>query len=168
LKVLVALGAEIAGPTEKPSERRRRWQDGEAGVDDMSGIAPVATGGPGVYPIHAASGVGFGKDFAAISHRHVPDGWLAAVKYLVEEQGADVNARDYEGFTPLHHAASRGDVELIRYLVDHGADVTALSRKGQTTADMANGPVQRVQPFPEAVELLMSLGSKNSNKCLSC
>jgi hypothetical protein len=44
----------------------------------------------------------------------------------------------------------------------------ALSRKGQTTADMANGPVQRVQPFPEAVELLMSLGSKTSNKCLSC
>jgi ankyrin repeat protein len=168
MKLLVAHGADPGIPTEKPAERRRRRQDGESGDEDKSGLPPVPIGGPGVYPIHAASGVGYGKDFAANSHRHVPDGWLAAVRYLVEERGADVNARDYEGFTPLHHAASRGDVELIRYLVDHGADVMALSRKGQTTADMANGPVQRVQPFPEAVELLMSLGSKNSNKCLSC
>ena len=28
---------------------------------------------------------------------------------------------------------------------------------------MANGPVQRVQPFPKTVALLMSLGAKNNN-----
>ena len=100
-------------------------------------------------PIHAASGVGYGLGFAGNTHRHVPDGWLPAVKFLVEELGADVNARDHNGYTPLHHAASRGDNELIRYLVSKGADVKAVSRSGQTTVDMANGPVQRVQPFPE-------------------
>jgi ankyrin repeat protein len=98
----------------------------------------------------------------------VPDGWLPAVRYLVEELGADVNARDHEGFTPVHHAAARGDVELIEYLVEKGADVTLIARRGQTTADMANGPVQRVQPFPEAIALLESLGSANNNNCLSC
>jgi ankyrin repeat protein len=93
---------------------------------------------------------------------------LAAVKYLVEELGADVNARDFNGYTPLHHAAARGDNELIQYLVSKGADVTAVSRKGQTTADMANGPVQRIPPFLETVALLEKLGSKNSHKCKSC
>jgi ankyrin repeat protein len=93
---------------------------------------------------------------------------LPAVKFLVEELGADVNARDHNGYTPLHHAAARGDTELIRYLVAKGADVRAVSRSGQTTVDLANGPVQRVQPFPEAVALLESLGATNNHRCVSC
>ncbi len=166
MELLVANGADPDIPTRKPAERRRRrstYSD-----EDPSGLEPIPVGGPGIYPIHAASGVGYGKNFAANSHRHVPDGWLPAVQYLVEELGADVNARDHEGYSPVHHAASRGDNELIHYLVEHGADVTLLARNGQTTADMANGPVQRVQPFPETVALLESLGSKNNDKCLSC
>ena len=90
------------------------------------------------------------------------------VKYLVEELGADVNARDNDGYTPLHHAAARGDNEMIMYLISKGADVTAVARSGQTTADMANGPVQRVSPFPVTVALLEKLGSKNSHKCVTC
>ena len=46
--------------------------------------------------------------------------------------------------------------------------MTAVNREGQTTADMANGPVQRVQPFPEVVALLTSLGAVNNDKCVSC
>ena len=100
-------------------------------------------------PIHAASGVGYGLGFAGNTHRHVPDGWVPAVKFLVEELGFDVNARDHNGYTPLHHAAARGDDDLILYLVSKGADVKAVARSGQTTVDMANGPVQRIQPYPE-------------------
>jgi ankyrin repeat protein len=169
MKLLVAHGADPDVPTMKVAERRRRDDGGRSKDEgDPSGLPPVPVGGPGVYPIHAASGVGYGKDFAANSHRHTPDGWVPAVRYLVEELGADVNQRDHEGYNAIHHAASRGDVELIEYLVEMGGDVTAVSRKGQTTADMANGPVQRVQPFPEAVELLESLGSENNHNCLSC
>ena len=102
------------------------------------------------------------------AHRHAPNGWLPSVRYLVEELGADVNARDYNGFSPLHNAAARGDRELIEYLVGRGADVTVLTRKGETTADMANGPVQRVTVFPEIVALLERLGSKNNDNCVSC
>ena len=57
-----------------------------------------------------------------------------------------MNARDNNGYTPLHHAAARGDNEMIKYLVSKGADVKAVSRRGQTTVDMANGPDERVQP----------------------
>jgi ankyrin repeat protein len=135
---------------------------------DPSGLPPVKEGGPGIYPIHAATGHGYGVGFAANSHRYVPDGWLAAVKYLVEEHGADVNERDHDASTPLHNAASRGDNELIHYLVEQGADVKAINRRGQSTADMANGPVQRTQPYTDTVELLESLGSINNDNCVSC
>ena len=55
---------------------------------------------------------------------------------------------DDDGNTALHHAASRGDNEMIQYLVSVGADVTKVNRAGLTTVDMANGPVQRTQPYP--------------------
>ena len=141
---------------------------GEEEDEDFSGIPPVPVGGSHIFPIHAASGVGYGQSFAGNAHRHVPDNWLAAVRFLVEECGADVNVRDANAYTALHHAASRGDNELVLFLVDHGADVTVMSRKGQTTADMANGPIQRLQPFPATIVLLEELGSKNNHKCLSC
>ena len=134
-------------------------------------MPPVPVGGPGVSPIHAATGVGYGYRHAANIHRHVVDGWLAAVKYLVEELGADVNARDHEGYNAIHHAATRGDNEVIRFLVEHGADVMAVSRFGQTTVDMANSPNQqagggnRLPPFKETIALLEGLGASNNHNC---
>ncbi len=165
MRLLVAYGADPGMPTQKPPQRFRRDRDVNA---DPSGLPPVPVGGPGIYAIHAASGVGYGQGYAGNAHRHAPDGWLPAVRYLVEELAADVNARDLNGYSALHHAAARGDNELIEYLVEQGADVAAVSRRGQTTADMANGPVQRIQPFPETVELLEKLGSKNNHRCVSC
>ena len=175
MRLLVEHGADPHLPTLTASRGGRgggrgRGGGGAAAGDngDPSGLPPVPPGGPGVYPIHAASGVEYGEGFAGNSHRHAPDGWLPAVTYLIEELGADVNARDSDGYNAVHHAAARGDNEMILYLVEKGADVKAVSRRGQTTADMANGPVQRVSPFPETVAVLVKLGAKNNNRCVSC
>ena len=168
MKLLVTYGADPTIPTIKPAGRPRTGDGDRLNVQDISGLPPVPVGGPAVTPLQAAAGVGYGEGFAANSHRYAPSGLLAAVRYLVEEAGADVNAADHEGNTALHHAAARGDVEMIKYLVSKGADVTRVNREGQTTADMANGPVQRTQPFPDALKLLESLGSKNNHKCVSC
>jgi ankyrin repeat protein len=169
MKLLVARGADPNIPTMRPAGRPRT---GDAGgretIEDVSGQPPVPIGGPGVPPLQAASGVGYGEGYAANSHRMAPSGWLPAIRYLVEELGADVNGRDHEGNTAMHHAAARGDNEVIRYLVSKGADVKAVNRAGETTVDMANGPVQRTQPFPETITLLESLGAKNNHRCKSC
>lgn len=166
MRLLVAYGADPSIPTRKAREYRARY--GEEEVKDLSGLPPIPVGGPGVYPIHAASGVGYGEGYAANAHRHVPNGWLPAMKYLVEELGADVNARDHNGFNAVHHAAARGDTEMVLFLVRQGTDVTALSRRGQTTADMANSPYQRVPPYPETRGLLEALGSRNNHNCQAC
>ena len=148
MKLLVSYGADPNIPTMKPAGRPFTGE-GIRQVQDMSGVPPIPYGGPAVLPLHAASGVGYGEGFAANSHRYAPTGFLPAIKYLVEELGADVNAVDHEGNTPVHLAASRGDNESILFLVSKGADVTRVNREGNTTVDMANGPVQRTQPYPE-------------------
>jgi ankyrin repeat protein len=168
MKLLVARGADPNIPTTKPAGRPRVGDAGVRAGGDVSGLPALPVGGPGVTPLQAAAGVGYGEGFAANSHRYAPSGMLAAVKYLVEDLGVDVNAADHEGNTALHQAAARGDVAMIEYLVSKGADVTRVNREGQTTADMANGPVQRTQPYPEALKLLETLGSKNNHKCVSC
>ncbi len=170
MKLLMRYGADPTIPTVKPSGRLPGDDapEDDASGKDPSGLPPIPAGGPGVYPLQAASGVGYGEGFAANSHRHAPDGWLPAVKYLIEELKVDVNQRDHNGYNAIHHAAARGDTVLIAYLMRQGGDIQAISRRGQTTVDMANGPVQRVPPFLEAVAFLERLGAKNSHKCKSC
>ena len=191
MRLLAAHGADPSIPTEAPAPRRARRGTMAENADDSppaatpsgpglwsatdpttvgpdpSGLPKVKEGGPGVFPVHAAAGVGYGEGFAGNAHRHAPNAWVDAVQYLIE-LGVDVNQRDHNGYTAIHHAAARGDNEMIGYLVAEGGDVTAVSRRGQTTADMANGPVQRVSPFPETVALLESLGSKNNHNCVTC
>ena len=169
MKLLVTRGADPHMPTTKPAGRPTRGDAGQVVViEDRSGLPPVPVGGPGVSPLQAAAGVGYGEGFAGNAHRFAPSGMLAAVKYLVEELGAEVNAIDHDGNSALHHAAARGDVEMILYLVSKGADPTLVNREGNSTADMANGPVQRTQPYPEARDLLVKLGAVNHGKCVSC
>jgi uncharacterized protein len=180
MRLLVKYGADPNIPTMAPPVPIRRGGNapppGAGGPVAPSAAEnqakynapPIPPGGPGAFPIHAAAGVEYGEGFAGNAHRHAPDGWMPSIKYLVEELGADVNARDNDGYTPLHHAAARGDNDMIMYLVSKGADVTAVARSGQTTADMANSPVQRLSPIPATVALLEKLGSKNSHKCVVC
>ncbi len=166
MKLLVARGADASIPTTKLFARRGP-EDPVAGAD-KSGLPVLPVGGPGATPLHAAAGPGYSMGFAGNSHHYAPGGMLPAVKYLVEELGADVNAVDQDGNTAVHNAAARGDTEMVRYLASKGADVKKINRAGQTTIDVANGPVQRTQPYPETIKLLETLGAVNNHKCVSC
>jgi ankyrin repeat protein len=168
MKLLIAHGADPTVATIKLAGRARgEFGAAEANLD-KSGLPAVPVGGPGIPALLAASGEAYGSSFTSNEHRYAPAGMLAAVKYLVEDLHADVNARDADGNTALHNAAARGDNAMILYLVSRGADVRAINRKGQSVADMANGPYQRTQPFPETIALLQKMGAKILNKCVSC
>ena len=166
MKLLVSYGADPFIPTTKLFSRRGP-EDPAAGAD-KSGLPVLPIGGPGASPLLAAAGPGYSTGFAGNSHHHSPSGMLPAVKYLVEELGFDVNVVDQEGNTVVHNAAARGDTEMVRYLASKGADVKRYNRAGQTTIDVANGPVQRTQPYPDTIKLLESLGAVNNHKCVTC
>jgi len=60
--------------------------------------------------------------YAAYTH-------LDQVKFLVE-RGADINATDGYGHTPLMIAAGYGRLKTVKYLIDHGADMHLKNPKG--------------------------------------
>lgn len=142
-----------------------------------AGANPTIPSASGASPLLVAAGFGFEPQVTNFK----PEARLAAVKYLIEEVGLDVNGRDNQGYTPLHGAALTDDRELITYLVAMGGDVKARATnifggenqadkeagggKGDTVADMANGPRAHNMQFLETVQYLEALGSINSNNC---
>jgi ankyrin repeat protein len=52
-------------------------------------------------------------------------------------RGTDLESRDSEGSTALHHAARTGNVAAMRLLVESGADINALGAEGRTAFHFA-------------------------------
>src|SRR5262249_59547199 len=121
-------GVEPAGATPF-------WRAAQVGdVDAMKllvahGADPNIATNEGVTPLLVAAGDGYHGNDAVT----VPYGRMPAVKYLVEECHADVNATDKKAgestvtthtnsraYTPMHSSSARGDNEMILYLVSHG------------------------------------------------
>jgi len=113
-------------------------------------------------------------------------GHVAVAEYFLE-RGADVNAVDSDGWTPLYWAASQGDTEVAQLLLEAGTDVNAADHDAQTPLHLATwqGHTEMVQlllergadvnasnddgwtplhsaasqPYPEVLELLLAAGA---------
>ena len=66
---------------------------------------------------------------------------------LLVAQGADINAFNDTGLTPLHMIAERGDEEVVRFLVEKGADLDIRDKQGRTPLDVAlRAPAAKSKP----------------------
>jgi len=60
------------------------------------------------------------------------------------ERGADPNAKDDDGWTPLHYATYRGHTHIVELLIEMGADPNIRNKDGKTPADIAPKKVRKV------------------------
>jgi ankyrin repeat protein len=121
----------------------------------------IATTG-GDTPLMAVAGVGWAAYWTA----NAPYSRLEGATFCLDH-GSSIDAKDSKGYTALHGAAFRGDNDLVKYLVAHGADAKARSTQGDSTADVANGLFEHAIPHPDTVALLEQYGSTNAHDCRS-
>jgi len=82
----------------------------------------------------------------------------SVAEFLVEN-GADINAKDRNGRTPLLIAIEANDLDTIKMLINKGANVNARNHGGLTLLDIAGK-----KGYTEIVELLKKHGVKQTQK----
>jgi ankyrin repeat protein len=91
-------------------------------------------------------------------------GSKSVVIYL-SDNGADVNARDEHGATPLMIAAGMGRMEMVKFLLDKGADVNARDKTGVTALGWAYAPPAEadvpLKTRREIVQVLKQFGARS-------
>ena len=178
-------GERIAFATDNRTET--------AGFTGLNTRDPISTswfrrwsGGPGPWlpfannPTSASSGMEFDLDFYDFGRSRVfPGGHI-----VVPGRRTPSVATNYSASPPYWLWEPDGPISLVDFRISPGGSPEeyrppagwpsgnlteySVNRRGQTTVDMANGPVQRTQPSPETIKLLEGLGAKNNHKCLSC
>jgi ankyrin repeat protein len=124
-----------------------------------AGADLTLTTNDGTTPLMAAAGLG---RFTFIpgktrGNRSIP---AEEVVTTLLAAGADINAVNEADFTALHGAAFRGLNEVIKILVDRGADKNARDFRGRTAYRMAEGSKQsfQFQAYPETAAYMKELG----------
>jgi uncharacterized protein len=126
------------------------------------GADPTINTEENITPLMAAAGIAWASNQDRASESQV----LEAVKLMVDDLGADVNAISDLGETAMHAAAYRGANSVVQYLFDHGADLDGVAKDGRTPLIIADG-VEYGNSFaaqPQTAALLRKLGAKE-RKC---
>jgi ankyrin repeat protein len=181
IKSLLAHGADVNGrntdmePRWSGARYRRRlvgataflFAAKSADVEVMRlllahGADPKINTGANITPLMAAAGIAWASNQDRASEAQV----LEAVKLLLEDVGADVNAVNDVGETAMHAAAYRGANSVVQYLYDKGAKLDVVALDGRTPLIVAEG-VEYGNSFasqPQTAALLRKLGAKEM-KC---
>jgi ankyrin repeat protein len=114
----------------------------------------------GTTPLMVAAGLGRATFQPGLQRGRRSVGAEEAVTVLLDA-GADINAINEADFTALHGAAFRGLNEVIKILVDRGAQIDARDYRGRTPYRLAEGSKQsfQFQAYPETAAYIKSLGA---------
>ena len=83
-------------------------------------------------------------------------GNLDVLQKEVKNNKAAVKAKDENGWTPLHEGARAGHIDVVKYLVENGADLNDITGTGGTALYLAK---KQLEPDNPVISYLESLGA---------
>ena len=89
-----------------------------------------------------------------------------AAKALIDA-GVDVNKAGDRCYTPLHVACMQGDAQMVKLLVDQGADLFALSEGDAPFAKLGKNP-WKDDCKSENIKLYIQIKGENLPICQQC
>ncbi|XP_021366814.1 protein phosphatase 1 regulatory subunit 12A-like isoform X14 [Mizuhopecten yessoensis] len=92
------------------------------------------------------------KTGATALHVACAKGYMKVISVLMQA-GSDINAKDCDGWTPLHAAAHWGQEEACKVLAEHMCDMETKNNAGQSAFDVADS---------EIIKLLEELKTKQA------
>ena len=76
-------------------------------------------------------------------HNLAETGNTRGLRILLAKRKAAVKFRDDKGWTALHHAAHNSKMKIAEILLEHGADINALTPDKFSPMDLADGPQRK-------------------------
>ncbi|HUU20210.1 MAG TPA: ankyrin repeat domain-containing protein [Sedimentisphaerales bacterium] len=96
-------------------------------------------------------------------HKAAYEGDLKKVKEIIDRDPNQINVQESEGFTPLHLASSKGHIEIVEFLLNHGADIELEIFNGETPLMLAAQYARHGQQY-ETIKTLLEHGAKVNHK----
>ena len=72
------------------------------------------------------------NDGSSLLHKAAWGNLPELAKLLLNEYGMDIDIKDHAGRTALHVAAYQGNTRILKYLLEHAANVNAVDNEGKT------------------------------------
>ena len=72
------------------------------------------------------------NDGSSLLHKAAWGNLPELAKLLLNEYGMDIDIKDHAGRTALHVAAYQGNTRILKYLLEHAANVNAVDNEGRT------------------------------------
>jgi ankyrin repeat protein len=101
------------------------------------GADPKLATRSGINSVMAAAGLGTKEEDT--TGRHKTEAEAIQVIELCLKAGADVNAVDSRGESALYGAAYKGSDQIVKFLAEHGANLSQKDKQGKTALDAAIG-----------------------------
>ncbi len=87
---------------------------------------------------------------------------MQAVQVLVENGNANVNCKDQNGNTPLHVAATLGDIAIASYLLEHRALTSETDHLGRKPLDVVRSDFPAMKQLIRKAFRNQSLGDRET------